>query len=118
MDSVGLGCRPQTSSGTLERVRGVSSSILQALQQGPLAPGFPASLPPLPPDANTFQGACVVTPALFSPILLGSSSGSFLEQYPLAVCLEPLILLGSVCSGQLGWLPTPQNAVFLKQTLV
>lgn len=36
MDSVGLGCRPQTSSGTLEHVRGVSSSILQASQQGPL----------------------------------------------------------------------------------
>ena len=84
----------------------------------PTGAKVPPSLPPLPPDANTFQGACVVTPALFSPSLLGSSSGSFLEQYPLAVCLEPLILLGSVCSGQLGWLPTPQNAVFLKQTLV
>lgn len=67
MDSVGLGCRPQTSSGTLEHVRGVSPSILHALQQGPLAPGFPASLPPLPPDANAFQGARVVAPALFSP---------------------------------------------------
>lgn len=54
----------------------------------------------------------------FFPLLLGSSSGSFLEQYPLAVCLEPLILLGSVCSGQLGWPPTPQNAMFLNQTLV
>lgn len=102
MDSMGLGCRPQTPSGTLEHVRGASPSILRALQQGPLAPGFPASLPPLPPDANAFQGACVVAPALFSPSSLGVLICSFLEQHPLAVCLEPLILLGSVCSGQ--WL--------------
>lgn len=104
MDSVGLGCRPQTSSGTLEHVRGVSPSILHALQQGPLAPGFPASLPPLPPDANAFQGARVVAPALFSPpLLLGSSSGSFLEQHPLAVFLEPLILLVIRLSALVSW---------------
>ena len=60
-------------------------------------------------------------PFFFFSLLLGSSSGSFLEQYPLAVflvCLEPLIFPCSVCSGQLGWPSTPQNLVFLNQILV
>lgn len=89
MDSMGLGRRPQTPSGTLEHVRGVSPSILRALQQGPLAPGFPASLPALPPDANAFQGACVVAPALFPPLLLGSSSVLSWSSTPLLFVSSP-----------------------------